>query len=63
MGMQKKLLRAQVQGAVETWELMEDMFLKIEGIGPKTREKILREIRNYANKEKAKLEMEWKQRD
>lgn len=55
MGMQKKLMRAQIQGAVETWELMEDMFLKIEGIGPKTREKILREIQKYANKEKAKI--------
>lgn len=58
MGFQKKLdkalLRGQIQGATETWVLMEEMFLSIPGIGPKTRDKILREIRKYANEQRMK---------
>lgn len=57
--MQKKLLKAQIQGAVETWELMEEMFLTIEGIGPKTREKILREIQKYAQMQKGDGNHKW----
>jgi hypothetical protein len=58
MGMQQKLdkahLRGQIQGATETWQLMEEMFLTLPGIGPKTREKILREIGKYANEQRMK---------
>jgi hypothetical protein len=50
----KALLRGQIQGATETWVLMEEMFLSIPGIGPKTREKILNEIRKYANEQRMK---------
>lgn len=49
-------IRGQIKGATETWELMEAMFLDIEGIGPKTRDKILSRIKAYAQKEKAKIE-------
>lgn len=49
-------LRGLVKGATQTWELMEDMFLEIPGIGPKTKEKILKHIQQYAQKEKRKLE-------
>ena len=49
-------LRGQYKGATETWDLMEQMFIQIDGIGPKTREKILWKIKQYANREKAKLE-------
>ena len=48
-------LRGIVRGATETWELMEQMFLEIEGIGPKTKEKILLAIKQYAQKEKERL--------
>lgn len=53
-------IRGQYKGATETWDLMEDMFLKIGGIGPKTREKILRKIKEYASREKSKLEAKGK---
>lgn len=48
-------LRGQVKGAMETWDLMEAMFLDIKGIGPKTRDKIMLNIQAYARQEKAKL--------
>lgn len=53
-------LRGMVKGASETWDLMEQMFLEIDGVGPKTKEKILAAIKQYAQKEKAKLERELK---
>lgn len=49
-------IRGHIQGASETWQLMEDMFLEIDGIGPKTRGKILNSIQKYAQKEKEKIE-------
>ena len=49
-------LRGQYKGATETWDLMEQMFIQIDGIGSKTREKILWKIKQYANNEKARLE-------
>lgn len=48
-------VRGQVKGAMETWDLMEAMFLDINGIGPKTRDKIMLKIQEYARNEKAKL--------
>ena len=50
--------RGQIKGATESWDIMEKMFLEIHGIGPKTKIKILRKVKEYANKEKAKLERE-----
>lgn len=49
-------LRGVVKGATQTWELMENMFLEIHGIGPKTKEKILKHVQQYAQQEKRKLE-------
>ena len=47
-------VRGQIRGASETWDIMENMFTEINGIGPKTKVKILRKIKEYANKEKSK---------
>lgn len=49
-------LRGIVKGSKETWELMETMFMEIEGIGPKTKDKIMKCIKQYAQKEKVRLE-------
>lgn len=48
--------RGQIKGATESWDIMEKMFLEIHGIGPKTKVKILKKIKEYANKEKVRLE-------
>lgn len=44
-------LQGQIEGSKETWIFMEEMFLEIDGIGPKTRDKLIRKIKQYANKE------------
>jgi hypothetical protein len=44
-----------IQGATETWEIIEKMIPQLDGIGPKTNAKIMRAIQDYARKEKAKL--------
>jgi hypothetical protein len=44
-----------IQGAQETWDIIEAMIPKLEGIGPKTRDKIMQSIQDYAKKEKAKI--------
>ena len=56
IGISDTELRGQYKGATETWDLMEQMFIQIDGIGSKTREKILWKIKQYANNEKARLE-------
>jgi hypothetical protein len=44
-----------IQGVQETWDIIEAMIPQLEGVGPKTKEKIMRAIQNHAKKEKAKL--------
>ena len=44
-----------VQGAIETWEIIEKMIPGLDGIGPKTNAKIMKAIQDYAKREKAKL--------
>lgn len=48
-------IRGMYIGANETFDLIENMFLDIKGIGPKTKEKILKEIQRYAQTEKQRL--------
>lgn len=48
-------IRGIIIGANETFDLVEKMFLEIKGIGPKTKEKILKEIQRYAQLEKQRL--------
>lgn len=45
-----------IQGAQETWDIVEKMIPNLDGIGPKTTEKIMRAIQKYAKQEKAKLQ-------
>jgi hypothetical protein len=44
-----------IQGAQETWDIIEKMIPQLEGIGPKTTTKIMQAIQRYAKQEKAKL--------
>jgi hypothetical protein len=44
-----------ILGAQETWNIMAAMIPNLQGIGPKTREKLLRAIQEQAKKEKAKF--------
>jgi hypothetical protein len=47
-----------IQGAQETWDILEAMIPQLEGVGPKTKEKILKAIQAHAKREKAKLNRE-----
>jgi hypothetical protein len=47
-------MKGAAAGAQATWELIEEMIPKLDGIGPKTQEKILKAIQKYANEEKKK---------
>lgn len=44
-----------IQGAQETWDIIENMIPNLQGIGPKTTTKIMRAIQTHAKQEKAKL--------
>lgn len=44
-----------IQGAQETWDILEAMIPNLEGVGPKTKVKIMKAIQAYAKKEKSKL--------
>lgn len=44
------------QGSQFTWDIVEEMIPKLNGIGPRTQEKILRAIQAYAQEEKRKIE-------
>lgn len=48
-------IRGMIKGAHETFDLIEKMFLEIDGIGPKTKEKIMKAIQAYAQAEKRRL--------
>lgn len=45
-----------IQGAQETWEIIEGMIPLLPGIGPKTTRKIMQGIQDFARREKAQLE-------
>lgn len=45
-----------IRGAKDTWDIIEDMIPKLEGVGPKTKEKILLAIQGYAKKEKNRIQ-------
>jgi hypothetical protein len=44
-----------VQGAQETWDIIEAMIPQLEGIGPKTTKKIMAAIQKHAKEEKARF--------
>jgi hypothetical protein len=44
-----------VQGAQETWDIIEAMIPNLKGIGPKTTQKLMVAIREHAKEEKAKF--------
>jgi hypothetical protein len=48
-------LKGAADGAAATWELIEEMIPQLEGIGPKTKEKIFKAVQAYANAEKEKI--------
>lgn len=45
-------IRGVIKGSIETWEIVERIFDEAPGIGPKTKDKILKTIRDYADKTK-----------
>lgn len=45
-----------IMGSQSTWELLAEMIPKLEGIGPKTRDKVFRAIQQQARIEKEKLQ-------
>lgn len=47
-----------IHGAQSTWDILYDMIPNLQGIGPKTRDKLLRAIQDQAKKEKARLQNE-----
>lgn len=51
MGQQAKLLRAYIQGCNDTWALIDDAIKTIQGIGPKTQDKLMKAIKAQAAKE------------
>lgn len=51
MSMQKKLMRAYIQGCEDTWKLVEEAAKRVPGIGPKTQEKLMEAIREMAREE------------
>lgn len=44
-------IQGQLRGSSDTWDLVEEMFLEIKGIGPKTQAKIIRMIQQHVRKE------------
>jgi hypothetical protein len=48
-------LRGIIKGSIETWEIVEGIFQNTKGLGPKTQEKIVGIIREYAERESKKL--------
>lgn len=44
-----------IKGSNDTWEIIEQMIPELEGIGPKTTEKIMNAVKEYAEKEKRKF--------
>jgi response regulator of citrate/malate metabolism len=44
-----------IQGAQETWDIIEGMIPNLKGIGPKTTQKIMAAIQKHAKEEKTRL--------
>ncbi|MEK4132008.1 hypothetical protein NYE67_20550 [Solibacillus sp. FSL W8-0474] len=44
------------QGSQFTWDIVEEMIPQLHGIGPRTQEKILRAVREFAENEKRRIE-------
>lgn len=38
-------------GSIQTWDIVEEMIPQLEGIGPRTTEKIMEAVRAFAKKE------------
>jgi hypothetical protein len=51
MSMNKKLMRAYIQGCEDTWKLVEQAAKTVPGIGEKTQQKLMDAIREMARKE------------
>lgn len=49
MSLQKKLDRAYTKGVEDTWQTFYTLMSETKGIGPKTREKILKNIVEASN--------------
>jgi hypothetical protein len=45
-----------ILGAKSTWDILYEMIPNLQGVGPKTRDKLLRAIQEQAKKEKEKIQ-------
>jgi len=48
-------IRGVIKGSFETWEIVERIFDETPGIGPKTKEKIIKIIQEYADRTKKEM--------